>query len=175
MRLNLNPLIEKDTQQIIHVFTQLGWNQEDCAYLSQEIPYDPEILTNIEISKFFPNQNLIGFYLGLTIYPQLLSYDYALREGFSGDKVGSISTIEVWQACRVSGWELESRETIPSPILNHLIKDQIFEPLKTVIKPFKDEDAIYGYFQESRFDSTQELVFFLNPDYPNGWWENHTL
>ena len=43
------------------------------------------------------------------------------------------------------------------------------------LKPFRDEDAYYGMFVRSTDKTGTELMFYLNPDYPNGYWENHTL
>jgi hypothetical protein len=46
------------------------------------------------------------------------------------------------------------------------------------IKPFKDEDANFDYFTKGRYMSNArdyEYSFFMNFDYKNGWWDNHTI
>ena len=37
MRLNLDPLIERDIQQVVHVFSNLDWNQADYNYLTKKL------------------------------------------------------------------------------------------------------------------------------------------
>ena len=45
-------------------------------------------------------------------------------------------------------------------------------------KPFYDEDATFGIYRmkTSPYDRNEtQYIFYVNPDYPDGWWENHTL
>lgn len=48
---------------------------------------------------------------------------------------------------------------------------------KLPIKAFYDEDANWGYFSERVREnlSSVEYSFYINPDIPEGYWENHTL
>ena len=48
----------------------------------------------------------------------------------------------------------------------------------TNLMPFYDEDAKFGYFSytNSKYSCNEkELSLYINPDFPKGWWENHTL
>lgn len=46
---------------------------------------------------------------------------------------------------------------------------------KMDIKPFHDEDAFMGYFSKEDHKGWTELKFYINQNYPDGYWENHTL
>jgi len=54
---------------------------------------------------------------------------------------------------------------------------EVIGELKNVIKhftgltPFKDEDALGGYLNMD----DGEPCFYINPDFPEGYWANHTL
>jgi len=61
---------------------------------------------------------------------------------------------------------------------------ELFEEMK--YKPFKDEDAFLRHFVPYKEDKKTlfniikgyrliNSAFFLNPDYPNGYWQNHTI
>lgn len=46
------------------------------------------------------------------------------------------------------------------------------------IKPFRDERANFTYFTKGKYMSNAkdyEYSFFMNPDYVNGWWDNHVI
>lgn len=45
-------------------------------------------------------------------------------------------------------------------------------------RPFKDENANQGIFTKGYHKSNFEeyrYKFFMNPDYPNGYWDNHVI
>ena len=45
-------------------------------------------------------------------------------------------------------------------------------------KPFKDEDGKFDYFTKGKYISNAkdyEYSFFMNADYPKGWWDNHVI
>ena len=41
--------------------------------------------------------------------------------------------------------------------------------------PFHDEDAFCGYFSREVHQDMVTFKMYLNPDFPEGYWSNHTL
>lgn len=78
------------------------------------------------------------------------------------------NTMTMWVKCQVQC----KQEDLDVTVLKF---KELFSALP--YKPFKDEDAYYGYFSRPKtdVDGFTKIAFFLNPDYPSGWWENHTL
>ena len=63
-----------------------------------------------------------------------------------------------------------------SNFLFHPYKSFVLEELnKMELHPFHDEDAFYGHFAKSEHKGWTELKFYLNKNYKDGYWENHTL
>ncbi len=76
---------------------------------------------------------------------------------------------EVWIKCIV-----DFNEKNVDEVVNYFLK--LFKFSK--YKPFKDEDACKLYFTKAfpKYDKdTYRMAFFLNPDYPNGYWDNHAI
>ena len=47
---------------------------------------------------------------------------------------------------------------------------------KSGYKPFMDEDASWNHWrEEEKNNGFTEYSCFVNPDYPEGHWENHAL
>jgi len=90
----------------------------------------------------------------ITLYPEFISY-------MTGGKGVPVETrYEMWIACTVEEDNIEA------------IADKIKAFVKTLsIKPFYDEDAYKCIFKKDKY----QITFYLNPDYPNGYWSNHTL
>ena len=44
-----------------------------------------------------------------------------------------------------------------------------------LLKPFYDEDATFGIYSDELRNGYERYTFYVNPDFPEGWWENHTL
>ena len=114
----------------------------------------------------------------LVLYPELLSYTYIWYEGagvYDNEKNKRSEEVTTpWIACRL---ELEGQHSTDwhFNVLNEL-KEWIDN--KLLIKPFKDEDAqhqIYSRQCSAYIRDWTKYIFYLNIDYPNGWWENHTL
>ena len=40
---------------------------------------------------------------------------------------------------------------------------------------FKDEDSFMGYFSKEDHKGWTKLKFYINEEYPKGYWGNHTL
>lgn len=110
----------------------------------------------------------------LVIYPELLRYGYVYREGVSGDKKTYVDHAVVWLACKI---ELEGEQSTDwhSDVLKEL-KEYVKE--KFPWKPFYDEDACHGIYSRQCSPYSRDwtkYVFYVNPHFPNGWWENHAL
>jgi hypothetical protein len=98
--------------------------------------------------------------LTMTLSPSLLTF----RKEF-----GQSSTYEIWIECSLIIGPKENSE--------NSAKFMIEEFNRLLYKPFKDEDAYYSYFKrvDQHNSKNSALSFFINPDYPSGWWCNHTL
>lgn len=89
------------------------------------------------------------------LYPEFLTYS-------TGGKGKPIETLlEVWIACEIEDDEIDTAGNIVKELLK-----------KSYLKPFKDEDAIKGIFARK---GEYKIAFYMNPDYPQGYWQNHVL
>lgn len=156
MKLNLKTQIETDINLIMKDFIDLhGWILIDSQMIAKDLPI---------------NQ----FKFELIIYPRVLHYM---------DK--DVNQSQIWYAC-----QLIVAKTKIDIVLNFLKNG--FCDLKYA--PFKDEDALHNYFVPYKKLKTSFLnkikerylmdyfpknyvttAFFLNPDYPKGYWCNHTI
>ena len=125
-------------------------------------------LSQIDIQAFEFKNKIDNLRLILVIYPELLFYDYSYKEG-NDEKFITEDSIVPWIACK---FELEGTFEEHQSTLK-LLKEWIND--KLIIKPFYDEDATYGIFSRKKENGWVEYKFYLNPDYKNGWWYNHTL
>ena len=114
----------------------------------------------------------------LVPYHRMLSYGYVYHEGAGVyDDNRNRRTEDVttpWIACKI---ELEGDQSTPwhSDVLKEL-KEYVKE--KFPWKPFYDEDACHGIYSRqcsAYIRDWTKYVFYINPDYPTGWWENHCL
>lgn len=160
MNLNLERYLNQELNTILGIF--LGtwdWKQIDEFAVESKISFN-------------------GKNVFLAIYPELLTYTYRWYEGASVYKDGNNKRVQnittPWIACKL---ELEGMHTANwhYDVLKEL-KKWLYDNLP--IKPFKDEDAchqIYSRQCSAYIRDRTEYIFYLNIDYPNGWWENHTL
>lgn len=103
----------------------------------------------------FAKCNCLMIYLS----PYIMSYTKEFGKGYNR---------EIWIECQLVVGRKEN------------IKDSaifmVEEFKKLPLKPFKDEDAFFQYFNKTRYiDDDHAISFYMNPDYPAGWWCNHTL
>jgi hypothetical protein len=132
--------------------------------LASEIEKDIEVIEDMLIALGFDYlDDRVLEYLSFvgdedfTIYlqPEILTYT-------RGGKGVPIETrYEVWIGCSVEGDNVEKLAVTLKEILK-----------KATIKPFKDEDAFIGIFSKK---DDHEMVCYFNPDYPEGYWQNHVL
>ena len=100
---------------------------------------------------------------GIVFYPELLSYG-------NPDKKSESVTVP-WIACRIT---VDS--TNDDKLVIELLK-WIADRLKEInYKPFMDEDAYFNHWKKDlSHKDFKEYTCYVNPSYPEGWWENHTL
>lgn len=150
MKLNLRSQIKSDIYLIVEEFKNHGWKN-----------INDDLIQKKSAMNF---HSLDG--LNMVIFPIILHY----------------SESQIWYACSFE---------LPEPLIKEAI--DYFLDLFTVFKykPFKDQDAKASHFIHYTFkDKTKKsffdkiifksqkyikTVFFLNPDYPNGYWTNHTI
>jgi len=150
MKLNLHNQIEFDIDLIIKEFIENhGWNHIDAQLMEKSI------------EKAIVN---------LIIYPKILNYEERNYQS------------QIWYTCLFTVDDTEMTKTFEYFL-------RLFPTLK--YKPFKDEDALYQHFvpyKKEKYAATlfkkmlkltpilySKSAFFLNPDYPNGYWGNHTI
>ncbi len=149
-------------------------------YLQQEIVLFNELILKtkdwkqIDLYAYESRIKFGGKNIILVPYHVLKNYGYVYRVGVSGDKKTSEDVSTPWIACRI---ELEGEQDTPShnDVLKEL-KAWVYENLPW--KPFYDEDAPYGIYSRQCSAYSRDwtkYIFYINPDYPDGWWENHNL
>jgi len=159
MNINLDRYIEQELNLLDAIILETGdWKQIDIHAYESLIEFG-------------------GKKLILVTYGELLGYGYVWQEGrgaCDSRKTRSEEVVTPWLACRI---ELQGNQSTKghSDVLKAL-KDWAYD--KMPWRPFYDEDATYGIFRITTSpygrDETR-YTFYVNPDYPTGWWENHTL
>jgi hypothetical protein len=92
--------------------------------------------------------------LGLVLYPALLCYSNA---------------IVPWISVKMGFENIDESNA-------RLIALALKIELESIgYTPFKDEDAFAGCASIERHPHWIEIKLYINPDFPNGLWENHTL
>ena len=155
MKINLAKYLEAETTLVQQLFVELGWNLQDDIWCAKE----------------FAGRNIL-----LCIYPELLSYGYVYRAGYgqSGNEKEKRTYEEhtiPWIACRI---EIEDEK--PHNDILKGVKEWL--NANYPLKPFYDEDATFGIFAKKCSAYSRDwtkYIFYVNPDFPDGWWENHTL
>lgn len=154
MKINLDPYLQMELTLITRLFESKGWTTED----------------EHAVRKKFDGKEIY-----LVFYPELLSYEYTYTPGDSSNDSKTVSEYHriPWIACRM---EFEGEEVKDHEKYLTAVKEWVDKNIP--LKPFYDEDATYGIYAKkcspySR-DWTQ-YIFYLNPDFPDGWWQNHAL
>lgn len=147
MKFNLQPFLERDLDLVTTVLLQSGrWKQIDCH----------------AFESIFCNRTIL-----IALYPELLEYTYVYRPGYKEKEAIQEDCTEAWIACKATilhKTEEENRRKSLEELKNWLCND-------CILKPFRDEDAYLGIYKQQQ----EDFVFYINPNYPNGWWDNHTL
>jgi len=156
MDLNLAEWIDSDLAKVGDMLKNVGFKQIDNhAY-------------EIDVQTIAHGGKVEGTYkpFFIVIYPKLLTY----AEIPSKARTKKGYAITPWIACRVTMYDMFMPEMLENNI--RLLESVI---LKLPIRPFKDEDAFKGMFTKVQDGEMYTLTFYLNPAYPNGWWDNHTI
>ena len=171
MRINLYKQVELDIETIVKMFVDNGWTQVDDAYIEKNC--------GIEIHPDATRES-IKTKLTICFSPELLYYydvhlssQYDLKES---KKVTEL-TITPWIYCSFLIHNDESTKYLNDNLLLYSVIDWVKNEISQLpIKPFYDEDAFFGNFKRPKKDG--EFIktgFYLNPSYPNGYWDNHVI
>lgn len=161
MNLNINPEIDSEISELIEKLEKHSpdFRHEDGHYMEFKTPY----LTNPD-SRNEEWKNKIG----IVFYPELLSYTDRYVDPET-NKVGRrVHVTTPWICVR---FELEGNQVISMDLCKWLVS--IFKEIRYA--PFMDEDATYNYFSKSERRAYTQYKMYVNPSYPDGWWENHAL
>ena len=75
-----------------------------------------------------------------------------------------------WIAVRIINYSDD--HPIPTFVLQEILEDLYYSNLK----PFYDEDAWKGFFSKEKTRFGEDIyICYINPDFPTGYWENHTI
>jgi len=147
--------LSKEVDQDIATLIESLLKNEECEMVDDGYI---EIETPFEINPDSKNPEWKNK-IGVSLFPELLSYG-------NGDEFQRTP----WIACRISleGERDDSKDTETLKWLASLIE-------KSGYKPFMDEDARANHWREEKKKDYTEYTCFVNPDYPEGHWENHAL
>lgn len=153
MRLNLQAELKDEIEWHISNFVAQGWENYNSSCLCKSFSIN---------SDKHDNEILIG----LILEPTLLRYDHIT--GVNGKKIYEDVTCS-W----ISGKIIVNSELLTEDLVQ-LIKEDI---KNLPVKPFYDEDAYFGIFTKPRKVNSHdsEFTFYINKDYPKGYWQNHIL
>ena len=164
---------EKIDQEITELIDKLRQNhpenfkQADLHYVEVQTPFvtNPDSRNEEWKTK-----------MGIVFYPDLLSYrDTYIKRGNpeiheASNSVYRASNVTVpWICVR---FELEGEANNISRDLCKWLVD-IFKEIG--YRPFMDEDASFMHFRKEEKRGYTKYKMYVNPDYPEGYWENHTL
>lgn len=151
MKINIAHDIEKEIQSITEklIKNYPDTVQSDIGYVEVSTPF----LTNPDARNEEWKTKI-----GLVFYPELLSYSENREE-----------VTVPWICVRL---ELETGNPEIERDLLKWISDRFTE---IDLKPFYDEDAYCNRWRKEEKKGWNKYRMYINPDYPQGYWENHTL
>ena len=159
MKIDIAKTTDKEIQDIIEILTKKdNYQQVDEAYLEVQTPF----LIN-------PNSRNESWKtkIGFVLYPELLSY--STRD----ENRRSEWVTTPWICIRI---EIEDSEYVTDESKQReLCKWVVAELTEAGYKPFHDEDAFAGYFKKEDRNGYVRFKMYINPDFPQGYWSNHTL
>lgn len=149
MKTNIAKVTDLEIENIINKLEEIGFELVDEAYLEVETPFS--------IHTDSPNKKYSNI-LGVVLYPELLFY----RENKEDVTIP-------WICAKI---ELESLDDNTE---RDIIKWLSTKFQEIGLSPFKDEDSFAGCSKRIQGKGYSNIKLFINPDYPQGYWENHTL
>lgn len=165
-KINVATELDPEIEQLVKTLSQQpGCDQVDLGYIEMEMPF--EVWPDSR-NESYKNK------LGLVFFPELITY---------GDSKGKVQRVP-WIACRLelssdsAAWvNGQEDQDVTSELLNRVI-----ETLKGAgYTPFMDEDAFWNHWKrttrggDSNSYKYVEYTCYVNPSYPEGWWENHVI
>ncbi len=159
MNLNLYQQINEETEFFRNQFIKNGWKNEHGNFLYKDIGFQ----TNPS-SKNKEWQTMVS----MTLSCKILSY---IQENKNVKSIWIKGTLTIEE-------NLEVRYPEECPRLKK-VADWMKKELEVIgYLPFKDEDAFKQYFSrpvEKNNTGQSEMSFYINQNYPNGFWHNHTI
>ena len=163
-RINLRNYMDEQLFFFIKKFKENGWKQEDTHYVFKRTDFIVNPSARNEDYKY-------GF--GIVFYAELLEYSE------TNDQKRRVEVLTPWVCCRI---QIDENKDVkyPSdcPRLEKVIEFMQKEFKEMGLEPFYDEDAYRQNFSRPEIKQNMESVeikFYLNMEYPDGYWENHTL
>ena len=151
MRMNISQETEEDIEKIVgRLLTMSEFKKIDEWYLEVKTPF---------ITYPDSNNDEWKTKIGFSLYPELLTY----YEKGIGD------SIVPWICCK---FEFEG---MSEKMEYDLLKWITAKFKECLIFPFKDEDAVSYHFIKEPRKRYNIYKMYVNLDYPEGYWENHTL
>ena len=147
MDINIQPEIDREIEGIMKKLQDKDPNFKwsDDHYFEVKTPF----LINVDAKNEEWRTKL-----GLVFYPELLSYN---------------NQTTPWICVR---FELEGYD---SETVRDLCKWLVQKFKDVGLYPFMDEDSTWNYFRMEEKRGYTKYKMFVNPSYPKGYWENHTL
>ena len=153
MKINIYENIQQEIDQIIDRLTlhDPNFNHLDDHIIEIKTPF--LINPDIKNDEWKPK-------LGIVLYPELLTYGSRHLTG-----------VEIIPWICVS-FELETKDMT---IHRELCKWLVEKFMAIGLRPFMDEDATWNHYKKDERKGYTRYRLYINPDYPNGYWENHVL
>ena len=154
MKIDIAETTDREIQDIIgKLIKKEGYYQADEAYIEVQTPF--LINPNSRNEEWKRKNELIH-------YPELISY-------YNGNNWITVP----WICIKV---EIEDSDYVTDDSKQRELCKWIVNELAEVgYKPFYDEDAFAGHFKKENRKGYMILKTYINPDFPNGFWSNHTL
>ena len=155
---NLYEETNNDIKYIADKLVKGGFTQEDEWYFTIDTPF---LVTPDAKNEEWKTK------ISLVLFTDLLAYS----ENYSDNYKSVGQQLTPWVVCRTE-LEGERKHEEVKTILEWL-KNKIVESTK--LKPFQDEDAYLMYWKSEEANGYAKYSCYINPSYPDGWWENHTI
>ena len=161
-KVDLAKEMHDEIEILINKLIEKGATREDDHYLTFKTPY----VINAEAQNEDKKNDL-----GIVLFTDLISFGAEEHD----KEVGY--ALQPWIACRME----TSGEDAPENLKE--IQDWFTDILKSInYAPFMDEDASNNHWKKDVHKNAQNkedwytyYTCFVNPDYPKGFWENHTI
>ena len=165
MKLNIQEEVNQEISYFAIIFQKYGWEIEDTSCLLKDVDF---VVNPTGVNEEWKRK------LTIEMFPSILSYVEKIPS-----KGGNYVT-KIWIECKLS-WENDGERTRDfwKDETAKKIADYITKELETLgLTSFFDEDSFRSRFSRPKVSIHNDIVsmsFYLNKDYPQGYWSNHTL